>query len=81
MATLADMDAQTVAVQYPSFGPYHNARLGAIAAAAPPADWRVVGMEMFREDSDYSWEPVAQVGLPNSARPRAICCHRRLLRT
>ena len=66
MATLTATatDALTVAVQYPSLGPYHNARLRAIAAAAPSADWRVVAMEMFHEDSDYSWEPVACEGAP-----------------
>ncbi len=66
MASLntATGDAPTVAVQYPSFGPYHNARLGAIARLAPHSGWRVVAMEMFREDSDYDWEPVDCAGAP-----------------
>ena len=66
MATLTTMaqDARTLAVQYPSLGPYHNARLGAIAAAVPSSDWRIVAMEMFRQDSDYDWERVACAGAP-----------------
>jgi len=60
MATLTTTaaDTLTVAVQYPSLGPYHEARLRAIVQAAPSERWRVVAMEMFREDSDYEWEPV-----------------------
>ena len=57
-------EALTVAVQYPSLGPYHNARLRAIARQAPHAGWRVVAMEMFREDSDYGWDPVDCTGAP-----------------
>lgn len=66
MATLTATAAETltVAVQYPSLGPYHNARLAAIAQAAPSSRWRVVAMEMFREDSDYGWEPVTCAGAP-----------------
>jgi len=48
----------TVAVQYPSLGPCHGPRLRAIVRAAPCESWRVVAMEMFREDSDYHWDPV-----------------------
>ena len=48
----------TVAIQYPSFGPQHPARLEAIVKAAPYPDVRVVAMEMFCKDSDYQWRPV-----------------------
>lgn len=52
----------TVAIQYFSFGPHHVRRLEAIAEAAPDARTRVVGMEMFRKDSDYEWRPVTTNG-------------------
>jgi len=66
MATLTTTaaDTLTVAVQYPSFGPYHEARLRAIVQAAPSERWCVVAMEMFRRDSDYQWEPVECDGAP-----------------
>ncbi len=51
----------TVAIQYPSLGPNHPARLDAIVRAAPEGA-RVVAMEMFARDSDYLWEPVTAVG-------------------
>ena len=53
----------TVAIQYPSIGPQHAARAGAIAMAAPGDRSRVVAMEMFARDSDYEWDPISCEGM------------------
>lgn len=53
---------QTLAIQYPSFGPQHPPRIDAIARAAPGDGWRIVAMEMFARDSDYEWDKVTARG-------------------
>ncbi len=43
----------TLAVCWPAFGPYHAARLDALAAAHPG---RVVGLETDPDDDTYAWD-------------------------
>ena len=53
----------TICLQWPALGPYHIARLTALARVGLTRDLRVVALETASTDSVYAWDPVARSGL------------------
>lgn len=50
-------EAPTIAVLFEDFGPYHVARIDALAAAAREVGSAVVGVRFRRESVSYPWSP------------------------
>ncbi len=45
-----------LAVIFSNFGPYHLARLQALATHAQTLDWQCTGIELARSEADYDWQ-------------------------
>jgi 1,2-diacylglycerol 3-alpha-glucosyltransferase len=43
-----------------NFGPYHLARIAAVARQCEAKGWQVVGIELARAEEEYPWETAAQ---------------------